>query len=167
MANVKEGRKKAQDIASLYKQTGNKFYVLYSEICGGNKDMLKDFTKSLNEHKVVGDFGKAIFSADDDCLIGQLFISSALSCKLSLDDLSKELIKNFPYVVETEKDQHSIFLEFSTKKTNTNLEIFPFKLRDDIIQYCIRFLKEKGLISTPKNDSDDEYNYAEEMGIEW
>ena len=165
---LKEGRKKAQDLASLYKQYGNKCFILSSEESDGDLDACKAFVQGLNEHKIVKTLSKCVFTANDDVMIGLICLSSE-DKSLTIEEWQKLFIDEFTYLTMTKVDESMGVIMFNPSDFTTVSEIFPFKLKDELIQYGIRELKKKGLIATSKDDSDsdDDVDYAAEMGIEW
>lgn len=162
--SIKEGRKKAQDLASIFKQSGNEFIVTSSETCGGDINAIKSFMQGLNEHKVVSQLGKCVFSANDDDLIGHIFVPPTLLNQMNIDKWTFSFTQTFPYIQIIEMDDNCCILKFIPSNES---EIFPFKLRDELIQHGITFLKKNNLIKSKSDSDDDEPDYAQELGIEW
>lgn len=170
---LKEGRKKAQELASLYKQSGNKYFIVSSEESNGDLDSCKAFMQGLNENKVIKTLSKCVFTTNDDILIGLMHLSEDKennSSNFTIDEWMKSFVDEYKYLSIEKKDENTGVISFDASANNPTIsctEVFPFKLKDELLQHGIRELKKLGLIASSNDDSDEEIDYAAEMGIEW
>lgn len=161
-ALVKEARKKAQEISVIVKQTGNKFVVASSETCQGKRENMDAFVQALRDTKPTNELGKLVLSASDTDLVACLDIPEHLRDVLDKKEWSSALCDRFPFLERG--DDTGTWLTFHASDTN---EIFPFKLKDEMIQCGIDFLKKRRLVRIAEESDDELEDYAQALGIEW
>eukprot|EP00730_Choanoeca_flexa_P019681 TRINITY_DN9620_c0_g1_i1.p2 TRINITY_DN9620_c0_g1~~TRINITY_DN9620_c0_g1_i1.p2 ORF type:complete len:234 (+),score=83.67 TRINITY_DN9620_c0_g1_i1:1810-2511(+) len=173
-AAVKEGGKKAQDLAGLSDMGGVKFFHVTMEKCEGEVALVEKAMEGAN--KVVdedaddrkggaGHLGKALFSCNKKQVVVMIHVPEEVSSIMDIDTWSERLMTVLGgEIVKKEPTMYTI-----VAPGNPEAEKFPVKMRDEAINVGFTLLREKSLVPED-NDSDDDYDYEgamEENGIEW
>lgn len=174
-AAIKEGGKKAQDIAGMHDLGGMSYFSICLESCKGDWDLIVAAMNAAN--KVVdedaddrkggaGDVAKCFLSCDDAKHVALYYhVPKALQANVSIDDWISNMTSSIDGKVLEKTDEFAKVIAYQ----NSEKELFPLKMRDEAINASFRWLKEKKLV--PDDDSDDsDYDTSqmyEDAGVEW
>jgi hypothetical protein len=170
---VKEGGKKAQDIAGMADMGGVKFFHLALDTPNGNFDLMdaamnaanKEVDETAEDRKGgAGEYGKIFFSAGDEALVALAYVPDALKGTVDIKEWLTEVIQSVGGHVVGDVYDHKLRAEAKADRANN---LFPLKMRDTAIGVGFAFLRKKGLVS---DDGDEDVDYSalsEAAGIEW
>lgn len=165
---VKEGGKKAQDVAGMA-AFGCHFFCVTLTDCEGDMGLLELAMGAMN--KVVdesgddrkggaGDIGKILFSAGDNDLCMLCHVPTELTSQLTAKDWCSAVFGAIGASVVVSADG----LIRGHVKQDPEKDRFVLKLRDQAIAAGFELLREKGLVLD--DESDDDINFADSAGID-
>lgn len=156
----KEGGKKAQDIAGLRDMGGVSYFHVSMDTCAGDFDLLQCAMNGMNklcpedaEERSGGadEIGKCLLSYNDDKLAIYMHVPKNLQEVCSIDDWFGALSAGFP-VKKLSGDKEFIKAELLSDPDNN---IFPMKIRDDMINKGYQHLAAQQLVMPDDDDEDD------------
>ena len=164
----------ALQIASQMKKSGYPYFCAQLNECMGDEKVLASCLEMMNKEsegkKRLGntkDIAKLLVSSNDEYLTAFVYIPESSGGNIASKELEflKEAVGK--EMNESNKDD----LVYSTRDNgitgvkivnNPDKNIYVFKLRDEIISRGNAYLREKKLIPSPEDDSDDEL-YGDEV----
>lgn len=164
----KEGAKKGQDLSGLEDMGGVHFFHVVLESSNGNWDLVEAAMKGANtpvdpqgEDRKGGaeNIAKAFLSASDERLCIYLHVPEKLVGVINLPDWFSVLVTTSKATVLQAPEGPFGFAKAELLKGDN---VFPLKIRDEIIGQGFAYLLSKGVIP---DDESDEYEVKED--IEW
>ena len=165
----KEGAKKGQDIIGLRDIGGVNYFHVALEHCDGNWELVGSAMKAANI--TAGNIAKAFLSASEDRLCIYLHVPESLSDTVTLKDWFSVLVQGSKATVlhnstNDSKNENKTKNEgkwgFAKAELLRSDNVFPLKVRDEIIGQGFAYLVSKGVI--PDDDSDE---YEINDNVEW
>ena len=168
----KEGAKKGQDIIGLRDIGGAHYFHVALEHCDGNWELVETAMKATNT--IAGNIAKAFLSASEDRLCIYLHVPESLSDTITLKDWFSVLVRGSKATVlhnstnDSKNDSTNDSKDEMENENKTKNEgkwgfakaellrsdnVFPLKVRDEIIGQGFAYLVSKGVI--PDDDSDE------------
>ena len=181
-ASRKEGAKKGQDLSGLEDMGGVRYFHVALESCDGEFPLVEEAMAGANtpvnpnsEERKGGaqNIGKAFFSASQDTLCIYLHVPEAVSeakaseAVVTVQEWFEMIINCLPKgykVLESPPKEESFgFAKIEVRRSECEGEVFPLKLRDEVIGLGFAFLREKGVV--PEDDDSSDCELPE--GYEW
>lgn len=163
-----EGVKKGQYIRGLSDIGGVNFFHVVLENCDGNWELVEAAMKGINSSSGGAEnIAKALLSANDDRLCIYLHVPELLSETISIKDWFSVLVHGSKATILDGQNLNKSHLNelnsskwgFAKAELLRADNVFPLKVRDEIIGQGFAYLLSKGVI--PADDSD-EYEINEE-----
>jgi len=160
----KEGGKKAQDIAGMKDMGGVAYFHVSLDLCGDDWELLEACMKAMNvpcpedaDERRGGaeDIGKVLVSYTDAKLCLYMHVPAGLECKI--DEWFGAMTTTYTPVVIS-NDGTFIKAEIVA---NPDKNVFPIKVKDDVINKGYQMLTEKKLVM-PDEDDDDEMVFGDD-----
>lgn len=157
----KEGGKKAQDIAGLRDMGGVSYFHVAMESCEGDFANLDIAMKAMNrpcpedaDERRGGaeDIGKVLMSYNDERLAFLMNVPPSLQDKCSIADWYGAFTEGYP-VVKHGEDSAEYMAGYIKQDADNN--IFPMKIRDEMINKGFAYLKAKNLVLEDDDDDDE------------
>jgi lysyl-tRNA synthetase class 2 len=176
----KEGAKKGQDIIGLRDIGGVNYFHVALEHCDGNWELVETAMKAANitDGNTAENIAKAFLSASEDRLCIYLHVPESLSDTITLKDWFSVLVQGSKATVlhNSTNDSTNDSTNGTENGTENEMEnenktknegkwgfakaellrsdnVFPLKVRDEIIGQGFAYLVSKGVI--PDDDSDE------------
>lgn len=162
---AKEGGKKAQDIAGLRDMGGVSYFHVSVDICDSNWELMQACMDAFNkpcpedaEERTGGadDIGKCLLSYNDQGLAIFIHVPKNLTeCKI--DEWYSALTAGYP-VEKISGDSQFIKAYL---KADPNNNVYPFKIRDEMINKGYQYLAAKQLVM-PDDGADDDMVFGDD-----
>jgi len=160
----KEGGKKAQDIAGMKDMGGVAYFHVSIDMCGTDWELLETCMKAMNvpcpedadERRGGAEaIGKVLVSYTDAKLCLYMHVPAGLECKM--DEWFHAMTKDYkPKVILN--DGTFIKAEIIA---DPDTNVFPIKVKDDVINKGYQMLTEKKLVM-PDDEDDDEMVFGDD-----
>lgn len=163
---TKEGGKKAQDIAGLRDMGGVSYFHVSMESCEGDFGLLQCAMDGMNkpcpedaEERSGGadEIGKCLLSYSDAKLAIYMHVPKNLQEVCSIDDWYNAMSVGLP-IIKLSGDKEFLQAELLSDPDNN---IFPMKIRDDLINKGYQHLAAQQLVM-PDDDDEDEIAYGDD-----
>lgn len=162
----KEGGKKAQDIAGMKDMGGVSYFHVAVDTCNADFELLDICMKAMNKpcpedaderRGGAEDIGKVLMSYNDDQLALYMNVPACLS-DCSIDEWFTAMCAG--YKVEKVGESSSSYLKGIVKADPDN-NVYPIKVRDDMINKGYQHLAAKQLVM-PDDSDDDEMVFGDD-----
>eukprot|EP00916_Digyalum_oweni_P016177 GHVL01026529.1.p1 GENE.GHVL01026529.1~~GHVL01026529.1.p1 ORF type:complete len:181 (+),score=50.68 GHVL01026529.1:47-544(+) len=148
-AAIKEGTKKGHDLQGLADMGGTSYFVAAIDSAQGDVDALTAAMDGAQEESK--DVGKMFVSASEmEQLVVIAYIPESKT-EIDINEWLKAATESLGAVEHAKKPTQITMIA----KADSTKELFPIKMKDQLINQSIAFLKEKKVFPEMDDDDDD------------